>query len=174
MNEANDHRPLTDQVTGSPRCGTPLQEAIRRRTPARILVGRAGPAYRTSTQLQLRQDHAAALDAVHTDLDLQRDFGADFVVRWQLLEVHSRATNKREYLLRPDLVGASPRCLSTPLPVLSTGEQICRWRSVMAYLRPLWPNKFRRCFRCLRRVPDSVTGPLAALSWFKCAGRHSQ
>jgi ethanolamine ammonia-lyase small subunit len=27
---------------------------IRARTPARILVGRAGPAYRTETQLQLR------------------------------------------------------------------------------------------------------------------------
>ena len=36
-----------------------LMQAIRARTPARILVGRAGPAYRTATQLELRQDHAA-------------------------------------------------------------------------------------------------------------------
>src|SRR5258707_13687172 len=41
-----------------------LMQAVRARTPARILVGRAGPSYRTATQLELRQDHAAAVDAV--------------------------------------------------------------------------------------------------------------
>ena len=35
-------------------------QAVRERTPARILTGRSGPAYRTATWLQLRQDHAAA------------------------------------------------------------------------------------------------------------------
>lgn len=80
-----------------------ILEAIRARTPARILVGRAGPAYLTSTQLELRQDHAAALDAVHAELDLSRDFGREFMERWQLFEVSSRATDKSEYLLRPDL-----------------------------------------------------------------------
>src|SRR5947208_460561 len=77
--------------------------AIRARTPARILVGRAGPAYRTATQLELRQDHAAALDAVHAELDLQRDFGRDFADRWKLFEVRSQAAGKTEYLMRPDL-----------------------------------------------------------------------
>jgi ethanolamine ammonia-lyase small subunit len=76
-----------------------LIRAIRARTPARILVGRAGPSYRTGTQLELRQDHAAALDAVHAELDLPRDL----VKRWQLFEVRSRARDKTEYLLRPDL-----------------------------------------------------------------------
>jgi ethanolamine ammonia-lyase small subunit len=37
---------------------------IRARTPARLLVGRAGAAYRTNTQLDLREAHAAARDAV--------------------------------------------------------------------------------------------------------------
>ena len=37
-----------------------LIRAVRQRTPARILIGRAGPAYRTHTQLALRRDHAAA------------------------------------------------------------------------------------------------------------------
>src|SRR5437016_7809529 len=77
--------------------------AIRARTPARILVGRAGPAYRTATQLELRQDHAAALDAVHAELDLERDLGKAFVERWTLFEVSSSARSKSEYLLRPDL-----------------------------------------------------------------------
>ena len=77
--------------------------AIRECTPARILVGRAGPAYRTATQLALRQDHAAALDAVHAEVDLQRDFAPDFVARWGLFAVTTRAAGKSEYLLRPDL-----------------------------------------------------------------------
>jgi ethanolamine ammonia-lyase small subunit len=78
-------------------------EAIRARTPARILVGRAGPAYRTATQLELRQDHAAALDAVHAEIDLGKDFGRELVERWRLFEVGTRAGSKAEYLMRPDL-----------------------------------------------------------------------
>jgi len=80
-----------------------LIAAIRARTPARILVGRSGPAYRTATQLELRQDHAAALDAVHAELDLIQDFGQEFVERWKLFEVRSQAANKTEFLMRPDL-----------------------------------------------------------------------
>jgi ethanolamine ammonia-lyase small subunit len=80
-----------------------LVQAARTRTPARVLVGRAGPAYRTATQLELRRDHAAALDAVHAELDPVTDFGAEFVTRWQLFLVQSRAASKAEYLMRPDL-----------------------------------------------------------------------
>ena len=47
---------------------------IRARTPARILAGRAGAAYRTSTQLELREAHAAARDAVRAELDLESVF----------------------------------------------------------------------------------------------------
>src|SRR5262245_48289760 len=80
-----------------------LMQVVRARTPARILVGRAGPSYRTSTQLELRQDHAAALDAVHADLDIARDFDKSFVERWQLFEVQTQAADKTQYLMRPDL-----------------------------------------------------------------------
>ncbi len=80
-----------------------LIERIRARTPARVLVERAGAAYRTPTQLQLRQAHAAARDAVRTEFDLQTDLGADFVTHWNLIEVSTCATSKDEYLLRPDL-----------------------------------------------------------------------
>ena len=95
--------------------------AVRARTPARIFVGRAGPSYRTTTQLELRQDHAAALDAVHAELDVEQAFGRDFVERWKLVEVATRAGGKAEYLMRPDLgrrlseparetiIGACPR-----------------------------------------------------------------
>lgn len=82
---------------------SPVMQAIRTRTPARILVGRSGPAYRTATQLELRRDHAAAIDAVHAELDPERDFGPEFVKRWSLFSVSSEARNKSEYLMRPDL-----------------------------------------------------------------------
>ena len=78
---------------------------VRERTPARILVGRAGPAYLTATWLALREDHAAALDAVHAELDLQRDFGVSFVEEWKLFEVRTEAATKQEYLVRPDWGG---------------------------------------------------------------------
>jgi ethanolamine ammonia-lyase small subunit len=77
--------------------------AVRARTPARILVGRAGLSYRTDTQLGLRRDHAAARDAVCAEVDLERDLGSDLVRRYGLLEVSTRVANKEEYLLRPDL-----------------------------------------------------------------------
>jgi ethanolamine ammonia-lyase small subunit len=80
-----------------------LIAAIRARTPARVLVGRAGPSYRTATQLELRQDHAAAVDAIRAEVDLERDLGRAFIDRWGLFEVATRARNKTEYLLRPDL-----------------------------------------------------------------------
>jgi ethanolamine ammonia-lyase small subunit len=76
---------------------------IRERTPARILVGRAGAAYRTSTQLELREAHAAARDAVRAELDLESVFGAAFLKQWNLFEVCTEARSKEEYLLRPEL-----------------------------------------------------------------------
>jgi len=76
---------------------------VRARTPARLLAGRAGAAYRTNTQLELREAHAAARDAVWDELDLQSAWGAAFVERWNPLELRTRAHAKEDYLLRPDL-----------------------------------------------------------------------
>jgi ethanolamine ammonia-lyase small subunit len=77
---------------------------IRQRTPARILTGRCGSSsYSTSTQLELRHDHAFAVDAVHAELHLERDLGAEIVARWRLFEIQTRAGSKSEYLMRPDL-----------------------------------------------------------------------
>jgi ethanolamine ammonia-lyase small subunit len=76
---------------------------IRARTPARIFLGRAGAAYRTGAQLDLREAHAAARDAVRAEFALEAAFGAEFVNRWNLFEVSTQARSKQEYLLRPDL-----------------------------------------------------------------------
>jgi ethanolamine ammonia-lyase small subunit len=82
---------------------TELVGRLRSRTPARVFVGRSGPAYRTVTQLELRQDHAAAVDAVHAEIDLRADFPPEFSARWELFGVQTRARTKTEYLMRPDL-----------------------------------------------------------------------
>jgi ethanolamine ammonia-lyase small subunit len=76
---------------------------VRARTPARVLVERAGAAYRTATQLELREAHAAARDAVRAEFSLEQDLGAAFVKQWKLFEVSTLAGSKDEYLLRPDL-----------------------------------------------------------------------
>ena len=80
-----------------------LIQRIRRRTPARVLVDRAGAGYCTSTQLELREAHAAARDAVRTELDLIRDLGKKLIETEKIFEVSTRASSKDEYLLRPDL-----------------------------------------------------------------------
>jgi ethanolamine ammonia-lyase small subunit len=80
-----------------------IVKKIRARTPARLLIGRAGTSYRTATQMELREAHAAARDAVRDELDLQKDFAPGFLADWNLFEVCTRAASKDEYLLRPDL-----------------------------------------------------------------------
>ena len=81
----------------------PILERVRTRTPARLLAGRTGGSYRTATQLQLRTAHAAARDAVRSELDLGKHLGDELVERFAIFEVISRASSKEEYLLRPDL-----------------------------------------------------------------------
>jgi ethanolamine ammonia-lyase small subunit len=96
---------------------------MRLRTPARLLAGRSGGAYRTSTQLELRSAHAAARDAVRTEFSLKQHLGAEIIERFGLFEVNSQAASKDEYLLRPDLgrilslesqVKINTRCLHKP------------------------------------------------------------
>jgi ethanolamine ammonia-lyase small subunit len=76
---------------------------VQKRTPARLLVGRTGTAYRTGTLVELREAHAAARDAVRTELQLTDDLGASAVAKWSLFELCTQASSKDEYLMRPDL-----------------------------------------------------------------------
>jgi ethanolamine ammonia-lyase small subunit len=66
-------------------------------TPARIGVGRVGPRYHTNTMLRFRADHAAAKDAVLSEVEpvLLAELG--------MFEVASRAPDKPTFLQRPDL-----------------------------------------------------------------------
>lgn len=72
---------------------------LRRFTPARVGLGRAGNALPTSAHLDFQEAHAAARDAVWSTLDVE-------ALRAQLGPVpvlHSEAADRRTYLLRPDL-----------------------------------------------------------------------
>jgi ethanolamine ammonia-lyase small subunit len=53
--------------------------------------------------MDLRQAHAAARDAVRAELELEKQFGADFVKQWGLFDVCTEARSKNEYLLQPSL-----------------------------------------------------------------------
>lgn len=69
----------------------------KRKTPARIGIGRAGTRYTTSTMLRFRADHASAQDAVFTDV-------SDEVLKENnLFSVQTKCNSKDEYITRPDL-----------------------------------------------------------------------
>ena len=70
---------------------------LKERTPARLGSGRAGPRYKTLTMLRFRADHAAAQDAVFSQV------AEDFAQKHDLLPVQTRCENKDMYLTRPDL-----------------------------------------------------------------------
>ncbi len=70
---------------------------LKRKTPARLGVGRAGARYKTVTMLRMRADHAAAVDSVfsHVNEELPKKEG------WTMVKTLCR--DKDEYLTRPDL-----------------------------------------------------------------------
>ena len=69
---------------------------MKERTPARLGSGRAGARYRTLTMLRFRADHAAAQDAVFSQVS------KDFAAKNGMTEVQTRCGSKDEYLTRPD------------------------------------------------------------------------
>lgn len=70
---------------------------LKAKTPARLGSGRAGPRYKTLTMLRFRADHAAAQDAVFSQVP--EDFGE----KNGMVCVQTRCHDKDEYLTRPDL-----------------------------------------------------------------------
>ena len=70
---------------------------MKQRTPARLGSGRAGPRYQTLTMLRFRADHAAAQDAVFSEIE------ADFAKEHDLLPTKTCCESKEQYLTRPDL-----------------------------------------------------------------------
>jgi ethanolamine ammonia-lyase small subunit len=75
----------------------PVMARLLAATPARVAVGRVGPRYHTNTMLRFRADHAAAKDAVLSEVD------PELIARLGMFEVASRAPDKAIFLQRPDL-----------------------------------------------------------------------
>ena len=69
---------------------------MKQKTPARLGSGRAGPRYKTLTMLRFRADHAAAQDAVFSQVP------EDFAQKNGLIPVQTCCKDKEEYLTRPD------------------------------------------------------------------------
>ena len=69
---------------------------LKERTPARLGSGRCGPRYKTLTMLRFRADHAAAQDAVFSQV------AEDFASKNGMAEVQTMCRSKDEYLTRPD------------------------------------------------------------------------
>jgi ethanolamine ammonia-lyase small subunit len=94
---SDDPKDFRDPIT------RPAWENLRSYTSARIALGRAGAGLPTSAHLAFQLAHARARDAVYSTLDREslidtlRERGETAV------SLHSAATDRREYLLRPDL-----------------------------------------------------------------------
>ena len=76
---------------------------LRRFTPARVALGRAGNGLPTAAHLDFQAAHAAARDAVHAALDVDALRGDLAAAGLPSIAVHSEAPDRRSYLLRPDL-----------------------------------------------------------------------
>lgn len=76
---------------------------LRRFTPARVALGRAGNSLPTAAHLDFQAAHAAARDAVHTPLDVAALLADLEAAGLPGITVHSEAPDRRTYLLRPDL-----------------------------------------------------------------------
>lgn len=70
---------------------------LKEKTPARLGFGKAGARYKTLTMLRFRADHAAAQDAVFSQVP------EDFAEKNDLVALQTCCKDKDEYLTRPDL-----------------------------------------------------------------------
>ncbi len=77
-------------------CNRQVLEELRRGTQARVCSGRSGPRPRTTTLLRFLADHSRSKDTV------LKEIPAEWVTQVGLFEVQSQASDKDEYLTRPD------------------------------------------------------------------------
>lgn len=82
-------------LTENPENGEKYKK-MKEKTPARLGSGRAGPRYKTLTVLRFRADHAAAQDAVFSQVP------ENFAAQNGMVEVQTKCKSKDEYLTRPD------------------------------------------------------------------------
>ena len=92
---------LSAAVKARPLVENPCDEQallrMKKRTPARIGVGHAGPRLKTQTVITLRADHARAIDAVYADVS------DELLERLGLFKVQTMCDSKNTFIKRPDL-----------------------------------------------------------------------
>jgi ethanolamine ammonia-lyase small subunit len=76
---------------------------LRKLTPARVALGRAGASLPTRALLDFTLDHARARDAVHAAFDVPGLIAALGALGCSAIAVASRASGRGDYLKRPDL-----------------------------------------------------------------------
>jgi ethanolamine ammonia-lyase small subunit len=77
--------------------------ALKKFTAARIALGRTGVSIPVRENLSFKLAHAFARDAVYTTLDISLISGGLTVLNLPFLLLHSKATDRSQYLQRPDL-----------------------------------------------------------------------
>ncbi|MDD6678836.1 MAG: ethanolamine ammonia-lyase subunit EutC [Firmicutes bacterium] len=83
-------------LTENPENGQEFRK-LKSRTPARLGCGKAGARYKTLTMLRFRADHAAAQDAVFSQVP------EDFPEKNGMIAIQTCCEDKEQYLTRPDL-----------------------------------------------------------------------
>ncbi|VFQ45039.1 ethanolamine ammonia-lyase subunit EutC [Desulfoluna butyratoxydans] len=89
--------PPLDEVTVDNPHNMAALEAMRKTTPARILMGRCGARQKTHSLLHFQADHAAAVDAVFMDVS------EDCLAENRLFGVQTVVRDKDEFLMKPEL-----------------------------------------------------------------------
>lgn len=74
-------------------------DALKQATPARVAVGRAGVRAQAASWIKFRHDHAAARDAVHSELS--DDFLKSFAANNGIPVVQSTAESRADFVLNP-------------------------------------------------------------------------
>lgn len=78
-------------------------KALQEFTSARIAIGRVGTSIPLKQSLEFKLAHAHARDAVYSELDLNKLTDALKHFELPVLHLHSKVTDRRQYLQRPDL-----------------------------------------------------------------------
>jgi len=90
-------KPAPGRIAPAVQERTNFAQKAAQHTTALLGIGHAGTRYATRVVLQVQAELAVAHEAVETELP------DDWAATNNLLPLHSRARNHREYLLRPDL-----------------------------------------------------------------------
>jgi len=133
---------------------------LRQFTRARVAIGRTGHAQKTETILAFGLAHAQARDAVHLPLDATELESALRADGHEVVQVHSAAADRDQYLRRPDLgrqldadsrarIGPTARPFDVVFVIADGLSALAAQRHALPLLQAV-----------LARLPDWQVGPI--------------